>query len=88
MTPLAFIRSHGGDVVRKGYQFRLRPGRMDAAAIARVKAHMEAVKAEVWPAYADWQERAAIMEFDGGLSREEAERAAFECMEAVRADAA
>lgn len=88
MSPLAFIRSQGGDVVRKDYLFRLRPGRMNAAAIARVQPHMEAVKADLWPAYADWQERAAIMEFDGGLSRDEAERAAYQCMEAQRADAA
>lgn len=88
MSPLAFIRSHGGNVVRDGFQFRLRPGRMDAGMIARVKPHMEAIKAEVWTAYADWQERAAIMEFEGGLPREDAERAAWECMEARRADAA
>ena len=88
MSPLAFIRSHGGNVVREGYQFRLRLGRMDAAMIARVKPHMEAIKAEVWPAYADWQERAAIMEFDGGLSRAEAEQAALQCMEGGNAEAA
>ncbi len=28
-----------------------------------------------------WEERAAIAEYDGGLSREEAERLAWECME-------
>lgn len=88
MTPLAFIRSHGGNVVRDGYQFRLRLGRMDAAMIARVKPHMEAIKAEIWPAYSDWQERAAIMEFDGGMPRAEAERAAFQCMEDRNARAA
>lgn len=88
MTPLAFIRSHGGDVVRKGHVFRLRPGRMDAATIARVQRHIEAIKSEVWPGYEDWQERAAIMEFDGGLSREDAERAAYQCMEARHAEAA
>jgi len=88
LTPLAFIRSFGGDVVREGYVFRLRPGRMDAATIARAKPHMEAIKAEVWPAYPDWEERAAIMEIDGGLTREEADRAAYQCMEATHADAA
>lgn len=88
MTPLSFIRSHGGNVIRDGFQFRLRPGRMNAAQIERLKPHMEAIKADVWPAYADWQERAAIMEFDGGLSRQEAERAAYECMEARHARSA
>ena len=85
MTPLAFIRSHGGNVIREGYAFRLRPGRMSADAIARVKPHMEAIKAVVWPAYPEWEERAAIMEFDGGLTREEAEHAAYQCMEAALA---
>ena len=88
MTPLAFIKSHGGNVVREGHLFRLRPGRMTADAIARVKPHMEAIKAEVWPAYSEWEERAAIMEFEGGLTREEAERAAYQCMEAQHAHAA
>lgn len=88
MSILARIRAHGGDVVREGYTFRLRPGRLDAAAVEWVKQNIEAVKAEVWPAYADWQERAAIMEFDGGLSREEAECAAYECMEGGNAEAA
>jgi hypothetical protein len=75
---LSRIRAHGGDMIREGYAFRLLPGRMDASAIAWVKAHIEALKREVWPAYDQWDERAAIMEFDGGLSRAEAEAAAFE----------
>jgi hypothetical protein len=32
---------------------------------------------EVWPEYDDWQERAAIREFDGGQDRDEAEREAY-----------
>ena len=59
-----------------------------AAAAGAVEKKVEAVKAEVWPAYHDWQERAAIMEHDGGLSREDAERAAYECLEAQHAHAA
>jgi hypothetical protein len=88
MSVLAHIRAKGGEIVRKEYNFRLRPGRLDARAIAWIKDNIEAIKAEVWPRYPEWQERAAIMEFDGGLSREEAERAAYQCMEAQRADAA
>jgi len=55
---------------------------------AIVALSFETVKAEVWPAYHDWQERAAIMEHDGGLSREDSERAAYECLEAQHAHAA
>ena len=34
----------------------------------------------------EFEERAAIMEFDGGLSREDAEREALECMRQKRKD--
>jgi hypothetical protein len=61
---------------------------MTPGAIAWVKDNIEAVRTEVWPAYPEWQERAAIMEFDGGLSREDAERAAYQCVEAKHAYAA
>jgi len=88
MSILARIRANGGDVIREGYTFRFRPGRLDPAAIAWVKQHIEAVKAEVWPAYPEWEERAGIMEFDAGMTRADAERAAFECMEAQNARAA
>ncbi len=88
MTILAHIRAKGADVIREGYAFRLRPGRLDDRAIAWIKQNIEAVKTEVWPAYPEWQERAAIMEFDGGFPRAEAELLAYQCMEARRADAA
>lgn len=77
MSILARIRAHGGDVVRDGWAFRLMPGRLDAKAIAWVRANMDAVKREVWPEYDDFEERAAIMEYDGGLPRPEAEAAAY-----------
>ena len=80
MRILRRIHAYGGKVVRNGHTFRLQPGRMSADAILWVKANMEDVKREVWPLYDDWQERAAIMEFCGGFSREAAERAAYECM--------
>lgn len=88
MSILARIRAKGGDVVREGYAFRFRPGQLDATAVAWVKANIEAVKEEAWPDYADWQERAAIMEFEGGMPREAAEQAAYACMEAQHARAA
>jgi hypothetical protein len=43
-----------------------------------VRANLEAVKREAWPEYDHWQERAAIREYDGGMSRAEAEAAAYE----------
>lgn len=88
MSILARIRANGGDVTRDGYRFSLRQGRLTLDAVAWVKANLDAVKREVWPQFDEWQERAAIMEFDGGLSREEAEQAALACMEGRYADAA
>ena len=89
MTPiLDRIRAQGGNVIRKGFTFSLRQGRLTPDAVAWVKANLEAVKAEVWPAHEDWQERAAIMEFDGGMTREAAEQAAYDRMEAPHASAA
>lgn len=89
MTPvLDRIRAQGGNVIRKGFSFSLRQGRLTPEAIAWVKTNIETVKAEVWPAYHDWQERAAVMEFEGGLTRAEAEAAAYGCMEVRHAHAA
>lgn len=88
MSILARIRAHGGDVIRDGYAFRFRTGRMEPTAVAWVKANIDAVKREVWPEFDAWEERAAIMEFDGGMSREDAERAAYEGMEVRHARAA
>lgn len=85
---LARIRAHGGDVTRNGYCFSLRQGRLTQEHVAWVRANLDAVKREAWPAFDDWQERAAIMEFDGGMSREEAELAAYLCVEGDRAHAA
>jgi hypothetical protein len=78
MSALARIRSFGGNVLRDGYRFSLRQGRLTPEAIAWVKANLDAVKREAWPEYDHWQERAAIREYDGGMSRVEAEAAAYE----------
>ena len=76
---LTRIRAHGGEVIRDGWQLRLRRGRLDDAALEwlRHPARREALMREVWPEYDDWQERAAIREFDGGQDRETAEREAY-----------
>lgn len=78
MAILARIRAHGGDVVREGTVFRLRQGKLTAEHVAWIRANLDQVKREVWPLYDAWEERAAIMEFDGGMTREAAEIAAYE----------
>lgn len=78
MSILARIQAHGGDVIRDGYRFRLRKGRLTPDAIAWVREHMRQVCEEVWPLFPDWEERAAIREFDAGQPREEAERDAYQ----------
>lgn len=77
MSILARIRANGGDMIREGHSFRLRTGRLNAPAVAWIKDNIDALKREVWPAFDDFEERAAIMEYEGGLSREEAEAAAY-----------
>ena len=79
MSILARIRAHGGDVVRDGFRITLRPGRLGPDAIAWLKRQdvKDRLLAEVWPQADDWQERAAIREFDGGQDRDAAEREAY-----------
>lgn len=79
MSLLARIRAHGGDVVQDGPRFRLVPGRLDATALAwlREPANRDRLCREVWPAYDDWEERAAIREFCGGEDRATAEAEAY-----------
>lgn len=71
------IRAHGGEVIRDGHRFRLRQGRMTPEAIEWVRNHWREVCAEVWPEFDDWEERAAIREYDGGQDREAAEQDAY-----------
>lgn len=74
---LSRIRANGGDVGRQEWRFTLRRGRLTEDAIRWVRARWPEVCLEVWPAFDLWSERAAIMEFCGGMSRAEAERAAY-----------
>lgn len=79
MSILDRIRANGGEVIRDGWSLRLRRGRLTDAALTwlrdpAVKAHL---MREVWPEYDDFEERAAIREFEGGQSRCEAERDAY-----------
>lgn len=72
------IRAQGGEVIREGYRFRLRKGRLAPDAVEWVRTRWRQVCAEVWPEFEDWEERAAIREFEGGQLREEAEKAAYQ----------
>lgn len=77
MSILARIRANGGDVVRQEWRFRLQPGRLSTEALGWLRARWREACREAWPALDDWEERAAIREYEGGLSRAEAERAAY-----------
>lgn len=77
MTILARVQAHGGDIIRDEWRFRLQRGRLSAAAIAWLRQHWLQACEEVWPLYGFWIERAAIREFECGMVRHEAERAAY-----------
>lgn len=78
MTPiLDRIRAHGGEVIRSRWNITLRRGRLKPEAVAWISERRDSLLREVWPEADLWDERAAIMEYDGGLSRDEAEAAAY-----------
>ena len=78
MSILARIRAHGGEVIRDKWRISLRKGRLTADALAWVAKRRDALMAEVWPEHDAWAERAAIVEFEAGVPREDAELAAYE----------
>ena len=78
MTPiLDRIRANGGEVIRTDWRITLRRGRLSDDAMAWVKEHRADLMREVWPPYDEWEERAAIREYDGGQARTEANDAAY-----------
>lgn len=79
MSILARIRAQGGDIIRDEWRFTLRRGRLTPAALTWLKGGMRLFSAccEVWPDYAEWTERSAIREFNGGQARADAERDAY-----------
>ena len=77
MSIIARIRAHGGEVTRSAWRFTLRPGRLKPDAIEWLKAHRREMCQEAWPEYDAWEERAAIREYEGGQTRDEAEAAAY-----------
>ena len=80
MSVLARIRAHGGDVLADQWRMVLRPGKLPRPALDWLKQPevRARVHREVWPQVDEWQERAAIREFDGGQDRATAEAAAYE----------
>lgn len=77
MSILARIQANGGDVIVDEYRIRIKRGRLSDEALAWIAERKEELHLAVWPLYADWQERAAIREFDGGQDRDHAEREAY-----------
>lgn len=78
MSILARIHANGGDIIRTEWRFALKRGRLSPEALAWLKGRWFDACCEAWPMLGAWLERAAIREFDGGQSRAEAERAAYE----------
>lgn len=77
MSIIDRIRVHGGEVIRDGWNISLRKGRLADDAVKWIGQNKPALMREVWPEFDDFEERAAIMEFDGGMTRDEAQQAAY-----------
>ena len=77
MSIIDRIRANGGEAIRSQWNVKLRPGRLTPDAIAWVRDHKRELMREIWPEFDAFEERAAIREFDAGLSRAEAEAAAY-----------
>lgn len=79
MTPiLDRIRAKGGEVIRKRWHITLRRGRLDDAAMSWIRDNRDALMREVWPEFDDFEERAAIREYCGEQTRDEAEAEAYQ----------
>lgn len=77
MSILSRIEANGGAVIRDEWRFSLRRGRLTSEALMWLRARWSQACLEAWPPLDTFEERAAIMEYDGGMPREEAERAAY-----------
>lgn len=87
MSILARIRAHGGEVIRDKWRIRIRRGRLSEAAVAWIASRRNELMREVWDDFDDFEERAAIREYDGGQDRATAEAEAYrEIMARVRPD--
>lgn len=72
---LADLRARGVSLRAVGDRLRFRPS---AAVSAELRERIVANKPDLLALLERFEERAAIMEYDGGLPREEAERRAWE----------
>ena len=77
MSIIDRIMANGGEVIRDGWTVSLRKGRLTDDQVAWIARNKSALMQEVWPEYDDFEERAAIREFDGGMNRVDAEAAAY-----------
>lgn len=77
MSIIDRIRANGGEVIRDGWMISLRKGRLTDDQVAWIARNKSALMQEVWPESDAFEERAAIREFCGGQSRDEAEAAAY-----------
>ena len=81
MSILARIHAAGGKVRRDRWSVTLvKRGSLSADAVAWIKDHKADLMREIWPLYDEWDERAAIIEFDGELPRDRAEALAYRCV--------
>lgn len=83
MKILDRIRAKGGDVRLDAGRLVITRGRLSVEAVEWLRAHRSDVIAELVGSWhrEDWEERAAIREFDGGQDRHDAElQAAIEIM--------
>lgn len=80
------IRENGGEVIRDRWTVRLRRGRLDDVALAwlREPQNKRRLMREIWPEFDEWEERAAIREYDGGQERSEAEETAYAELRPIR----
>lgn len=77
MSILDRIRAHEGEVIRDKWTIRLRKGRLKPEAVAWIAEHRADLMREVWPEYDAFEERAAIREYCGNMTRAEAEERAY-----------
>lgn len=77
MSILNRIRANGGEVVRDKWCVTLKRGRLTPEAVAWIGKNKAELMREIWPEFDEFEERAAIKEFDGNMSRSDAERDAY-----------
>jgi hypothetical protein len=82
---VARIHAAGGKLRRDKWRATLvKRGALSADAVAWIKDHKADLMREIWPLYDEWDERAAIIEYDGGLPRDRAEALAYQCVTQCR----